>query len=497
MKKSVELSHVLGVFNLLVYLATIIFYLFFPFPRVVDWETLIIFTLLAAQVQFFLSPVVCRRNPFIIVLVFVMIAHYMTRIVTLYVSETVGFHGVLERLTQPTVLDVNESLLFIFFANLLIYFGLVGFKKIDNKYWADLTISVDSLRLSAAIIMAVLIVISAFNVAKINFLSGILTYIFSPYNIILIVFVLLFSQPKPFVSNVGYRLLLLLLIVCYMLFLTIGGSRQALLFAIDMLFFTLLAANFFVLQRKYVWGVLACIATGAILFPIATFLRVTNKTYNLDDTGFLALIPQLLESLQLLFENTAELTELFMNVGPFLERVSFLDFVIDMIKNSTEYRYFVNVENGIKSIVDSLTPGFDIFDISKLSNGLSGIYADGPEKFQRINDLSYHSDQFGVYGGYYTVFYGWLSLPFFYVSSRLFVLLYQQSVHISSAFRRAVYMTFILRFYYNWLISFGFDWDIIYFVLDCISIYALVLFVEFVAEQLSLLISYRKQTGQF
>jgi hypothetical protein len=172
--------------------------------------------------------------------------------------------------------------------------------------------------------------------------------------------------------------------------------------------------------------------------------------------NFINLLPQTFQ----LF-NASNASNLSETLSPAFSRASFLDFSVDMIKNSNEYTEVVNFNFYVKSLLDNLlTPGFNIFDAPKASNALRGIYTLGrPLSISELL-LSYHSDQFNIYGEYYNLFWGWLSMPFIFISAYYFRLTVYYRLRKQS-FTNLLLKFFWAKTFYSWLISFGLDWIII------------------------------------
>jgi hypothetical protein len=119
------------------------------------------------------------------------------------------------------------------------------------------------------------------------------------------------------------------------------------------------------------------------------------------------------------------------------------------------------------SIIDGLTPGFDVFNVPKSSNSLIGIY--GNSGLLKRNDTfyDYQSDQFNVYGEFYVAFYKWFSLIPLFIFSFIFSFFYYKLSNNESI--SLIWKCFILFQFFNWLRSFGTDWLFIYLIIEYLS----------------------------
>jgi hypothetical protein len=233
----------------------------------------------------------------------------------------------------------------------------------------------------------------------------------SPYNILILTFLLIFIlQEKSLrINSVNnyFKYILWIATLIYLLQMLYSGSRSIFLSIILFSFFSILSLGIFKIKKIYLFLFAILVFLSFILFPFATHLR------SLKNAGYdYRLIDQLNTFADnLITDGTSSID--IISLVPAFDRIAHLDFSVDLIKNADEYRSVVNFSAGFKSIIDGLTPGFDIFDAPKMANALQSVYRNNPTALSRINEGAYQSDQFGIYGEMYVLFYGWPSLPFF------------------------------------------------------------------------------------
>lgn len=477
---SVDINTVFSYLNALVFIFSLIFYTLNDFPTLINELTLIIYFFLFLQVSFFLKYEKRHRNPFILILVFFLVLFYFTRIVTIYWHDIASYSGVLLRLKAPNINDLNIALAFIFAANLMIFFGLYKF-KIKKQEWLNSKSKVEDVNREFKVLMIfsflLIVGFAGFPLMEGGSVASILGQLFSPSNVLLIVFVVLFISDMPrWQVLFAYRTFLITLIVIsvalYVGLQALHGSRSGMFVALQMMLFSTLACEKYKINKKAIVLCLVLITFSVFAFTASTYLRAINYGVKQIDYGLT------LQEGYSYIENANFNSENISNAYiPVFDRIAFLDFTVDMIKNSEEYRPVINIPSGIMSIVDGMTPGFDIFNAPKLTNALSSVYYGDPERLKRINDEGYQSDQFNVYGEYYVIFYGWLSLPFFTIMGFIFQKIYSQ-LRCKSRFRQKIWRAYILSIFTTWLLSFGFDWLVIYSVMGFISLWILLYLLD-------------------
>ena len=207
------------------------------------------------------------------------------------------------------------------------------------------------------------------------------------------------------------------------------------------------------------------------MYSVATYMRQIK-----NDAGEINYLDSLSRSIEYILDDSTDYRYID-KFGPAFDRIAYLDFTIDAIKNSNEYADVVSLPLEIASIVDGLTPGFDIFNAPKIANVLSAVYLSQPDRKYRVNSESYQSDQLGVYGEYFILFYKWLSLPLFTISAYILVRIYYLNF-FKNTFNSLVWRAFILSLFYQWLISYGLDWLIIYSIINYIALFFILFLIK-------------------
>lgn len=474
MNNAVDINKLLKIINISLFIITIIFYYINDFSSLVNFNSLLLHLILLLEINYFLKKNYALKSPFVTIFCFVLIFFYLTRIVTINYYDSYNHSDVLNRLTPADVNDLNFSLIFIIFANLMIFFGIYYGEK--NKLTIKMASNFESnekskvLRVYFLSLLFLINFVFNFQINYDNWFFELFSFVISPSQVIMvsiIIFIIYENSPLRTVSY--YRNLIFFNIVLYAVTLFLLGSRSGLLSVILMFFFGFLACNKNLLKIKYIVFFIAFAFASFHLYNIATHLRyVKNSTGEFHYSSGLSI------GMDYYLNNNTDFIQKF---GPAFDRISYLDFTIDAIKNSDDYSKVVNIPNEIFSIVDGLTPGFDVFNAPKVANALSAIYFDEPARLERINSETYQSDQLGIYGEFYILFYKWFSLPIFFIFSYFFVWIYNKNP-FKEFFSASVWRVFILSCFYQWLISFGLDWLVIYSIFNLISIGIVLLIIN-------------------
>ncbi|WP_179123711.1 hypothetical protein [Cylindrospermopsis raciborskii] len=204
-----------------------------------------------------------------------------------------------------------------------------------------------------------------------------------------------------------------------------------------------------------------CLLLLALSFPlfiISTTSRqlksVTSDTTNLEE--------QFIQTIEL--SGSAFRSQSLVSIlAPSFSRASFLDTSLDLIKNCNNYRQIINPIFYSKSIIDNaLTPGaVDFFDTPKAANALISIYGNISNISLRSTRISYQSDQMNIYGEFFVLFYGWFSMPAFFLFTYFFQVIFFHNLNREKFdYGRSVLDIFWMNVFFSVLISFGIDWII-------------------------------------
>lgn len=479
--KYIEINKILQFVNVFILIYTIIYYLNNGLPRLLNASSILLYVLLALQISTFLIYEKLKKNPFIVLLCIINIFFISTRIFTIQYNEIFDYSGVLNRINLAKPEDINIALIYIFTSNWAIFFGVVGYKNSSstNEQSVEISAGSHSKRLKSFNVLFLILIVFSLVGINTNGVWGILNYIFSPFNALLISVYFLSDCKSSIAENRNKKIILLILIAVYLTIITVNGSRAALiLFAQLYIYCSLATGSLKISKRLLIFSPLA-IVLAIYLFGVATAMRGISLAEPNNN-----LIERVRQGYEFISSRDVS-DDLILAAVPAFDRAGFLDPTVDLIKNAEHYKNVINLASEFKSIVDSaLTPGFDVFNIAKMSNALSGVYNNEPARLSRSNELSYQSDQLSVYGEYYLIFYGWLSLPFIYFSALAFTKVYNKICGIKNHELRIICASYVLSLFYNWIISYGLDWIITYILLDVISLY---LFLKIIKLKLVLM----------
>jgi len=140
-------------------------------------------------------------------------------------------------------------------------------------------------------------------------------------------------------------------------------------------------------------------------------------------------------------------------------RAAFLDFSIEILFNP-EYGSYINFTYMFKSLIDSLTPGFDIFNVPPIANSLLSIYnKDFTGVIDRLYaDSNYHTDQIGFVAEAYHLFGFGFSLIWFFIIGLVFKLLHQVVFSlVHQLFYKFLCLAILLNIFWSFLQTFGLD----------------------------------------
>jgi len=447
--KTIDLNKILKVSNL-----GILILLWYSYYKngdalYVDFNTILLGTVLSFQIGVFLFLEKKKRDPFVILLCLQMIFYFFLRIVTLL---NYSFSNVFERYPFKAE-DLNYALVFILVANLVFYLGLtVNGLRPSILDQVRNYIPINTHRVIVFIMIGYFITFC--NVLGFEALKSLIAMIQSLFvNLgtmifMAIVFLFLFNN----VVSIKVKNIVLFGVVFLVLTQTLTGSRSAILTLINYILFALLAIQDYVkVKRKVLVLFSILLPIMIIIFAVSTFLR--TKVENRESIG-----SETFEALKE-FDLSSVATEgsdlVLMGV---FDRVGFLDFCAETIVNRDKYSGIFNPLFYFKSIVDNiLTPGFTVFDTPRVSNATTFVYNDrGAPSLSKV-DEAYQSDEFTLYGEFYALFGKWFSLiPIFLLGfffKNIYLNLSQENIYLFYL-KRAI----ILFVFYATLNSFGLDW---------------------------------------
>jgi len=263
--------------------------------------------------------------------------------------------------------------------------------------------------------------------------------------------------------SISCRLVVLGLIVLFVIFSTLTGSRSSLLtLAVLFLIGFLSVKGRIVLNKKYIVLLVLLIPFSIFLYNLATACRPVFIT-----------IPDVFSAQKRLaakqsryFHRFSRFVNIAQTCESAFDRMGFLDYSVDIIKHQEQYGQVINTKYYLKSIVDNcLTPGFNVFGTPRASNVLKYIYNESPTPTHQDIKNAYHSDMITIYGEYHILFGKYPALLIFFVCSYVFKRIYL-ALRSKNIFLFFLYRTIVLLIFYDWLNSFGVDWFV--FELICI-----------------------------
>ena len=448
-KNIYDLNSLLVIGNCCICVLAIILYYYKGNNQYVDIYTVILLCIFGAENLLILLYERKIRDPFIMILMVVVLIFYMTRIVTLLYDP----YSLALDIHSATPNDLNYSLLFILLSNASIFLGLItaGGKIIykQNESFDEYPANPHNI----IIILSFVIAISFYIPLSSHFISrfsGYVTSVFIKLHlIILFTFIYLLINYKKISRR--YLTIFLILIAIFTILTTLHGSRSALLTLAYLLLIGFLSVKGDILFNK------KAVFIGTVLIPLSVVLFVSATYIRWFDPGSRSVVSSyqinILKESDILGSKKINILCRLM-----FYRMGFLDFATVVIRNRELYDKIINFQYYFKSIIDNvMSPGFNIFETPKVSNSMSFIARGQPIPNYKDVMAAYHSDMLTVYGEYYVLFLGYPDLIFLFLFSHIFKRIYL-SIRSKDVFLFYMYRAIILYIFYMWLNSFGLDW---------------------------------------
>lgn len=459
-KEWLDIRDLLRVVNGVVALLMLLAYPLFNDSTYVNQLTLLVGLVLLLQIHLALSKRIQPADPFVLVLFYFTMTYYAFRIVTLAVFNT---SDVFPRFPYDAD-DTNYALAYIIACNASMQFGF----SLMHKHTALATSSLPEEYKEHDVANILRPLLLALFLSVIATASGAFEWIASNYQILRVlifflrptallvligVFYLVFYQKIPRRYFCAYFLLHLLVGINLMV---IGGVRGQIIFLIETFLLILIANdNFFVSRRVVCRGLILTPLLALILvvvYNFATFQRNSDANERAEvvvENVYRAIID--VDSVRSLD-----------NIAHMFSRAGFLDFSAEIIAHKHEYREIFNVSYYGKSIVDNvLTPGFDYYDVPKISYSLyfkhQNLQNEVISKSYLVTNNIYHSDQLGIYGEMYALC-GWYSLIILCFFAYALKWVYYNLWVCEHRCLEVVKRTVILCFFVGFINSFGLDW---------------------------------------
>lgn len=454
--KLVDLNKLLMLANLLVAGLLVFALVHEDANEYVDQQTDLLGILLCVQTQVALFIERKRRDPFVILLAFETIFYYSLRIFTLSLYP---FSAVFPRYPFDAS-DSNYALIFIIIANVFLY---AGFFLLQARQ--DLGIDATNRTVTAPgrVVLLMMAAISFTYFSGSYWTEDNIPRVFSFVSQLLsatVIVLMSVSYLVLFRRSLSRRVVLTLaiLIVADMAVHTLVGSRSAIIAVVqDFMMAGLATAGFIRIRRSHILLGFAFLPVMVVLligtFAISTFNRGQKEAGASFDLG---------RAMSLASDSSSVLlagSSLDVVLPPIFARTGFFDFAAEIIAHRAQYSSLINPSSYAKSIVDNiLTPGFDVYDAPKISNGLEFIYLDWgvPSKLQVLE--SYQSDQLGIYGEFYALL-GYGCLPVLFIIAWLLKRMYL-AASSPNPFYLLMKRVVVLFVFVELLRSFGIDWII-------------------------------------
>jgi hypothetical protein len=454
MGKKISLNNLLVIFNIIILFSSWFVYLELGANKYINIWSIVFNTILIIETIFFLIFTRKYKNSLLFILSFLLTFFYSFRVLTLNFNP---FSYPFLRFSC-TSYDINYALIFIILSSSVLFIGLILGQSMKKR---AIEISDDNSEtffkpLNAILIFgfALLLISNNLGIKFLSIIGGYLTSFFFNFLYLLlacITYFLFFRKKQTKRINSIFYILIFIFILGQIL----SGSRSAILSVGTLIMFAILSLNDVILLKlKHVLIIAVLIPISIIIFIYSTMIRQNNARY----------LPlkqkiELLRSLQLIKgeDRTAALKH---SLAPVFDRVGFLDYTTELIAQKKVYHPVINFNYYLKSVVDNvLTPGFNLFDTPKASNGLRFIY-DGNRKpsLKALISGNYHSDQMTIFGEFYCLFGGWFSLiPFLFTG-----FFFQRFMMLPKRNRFGFYLrnAFIINGFYILVNSFGLDWYI-------------------------------------
>jgi len=451
---AVDFNRILMWVNFIVFVAMLGAYAQYGDSDYITGSTIWAGSILSLQTHVALLIETRRRDPFVILLTFILILYYSLRIVTL---TAFPFSFVLPRFEYSPA-DSTFALIVIIIGNVFLYAGFYavrgsGKRILENAAWRGKAPA----RTIGLVAVTVLFIYSRgvlWDPESIPRTFQFLLIFASQASVLLmaLVYYLLFRKSL----SVGASVTLIGLIVFEMLLHSLAGSRSAFIGVIQNVLFVLLAiyGSVSISRRLVRLGVVllpVAAATLVVSFLVSTFVRAATAT----GSSF-----SLSTALDLSRNASGRLgTDYALRVGlqTMFARAGFFDYSADLIAHRREYAPIINPAAYARSIADNiLTPGFDVFDQPRISNAMRFAYEERGNVSKIASTVAYQSDQLGIYGeGFLLASYA--AFPLMFVVAWLFKRVYV-AFDDDDPYMFTIKRVVTLSLFVETINSFGIDW---------------------------------------
>ena len=252
------------------------------------------------------------------------------------------------------------------------------------------------------------------------------------------------------------RTWLLFYIILNLVLITAIGSRR---FLLDIILFSLFISLVIDVKsvkfsfNQIIFFILIIIPVGFIVYDLATYLRWArmNQLVKLGESiNYMEILPLYIKSG--LFQTEGLIKQ--------FDRIGYLDMAIETITYSKTYEPILNFSYYLKSIIDNLSPGVQVFNVALSGQAKQFIFNYG--YLPTLTDVltnNYNSNAFSIFGEIYTLFGGFLSFPIFFFLGYLINMAYIKVNKMNNLFDTIFFKSIIIFIFFEFfLFSFGLDW---------------------------------------
>ena len=274
-----------------------------------------------------------------------------------------------------------------------------------------------------------------------NFVSAIIGAIFTERNVVMVLVVMLLVSGKQLLSQYRYSLVVIGLLILFQS--VYGGSKSITLELILVLYLGTLVVYGPLKLKIEKWILMFFVGTlGIVMY----FVGIVSRGLHVQHID---------HSLYNIVLNFAERfnpnIDYFMNA--FSYRIGYIDFFIQKISNPL-YEPYVNVIYYSQSIIDRLTPGFDLFGVPYVSGAIYSAY---------FGESKIANSEFLTSFGEAHILLGFFSI-FLYISIFTFIKFSILKFKSSSSFNTVLFSLFFMFNYYLWFRGGGLDMQVLFFI---------------------------------
>jgi hypothetical protein len=402
------------------------------------------------------------KSPLLLVFLLHIIVFYQLRVATLLYDPLSLF--VLNPNSVLTHKQFNITLSYLFICIWLIFLGLS-----TNKRLAFLKIRSSNYEKKPNIISTnwlILFILAFYFVPSLYFqyftqigasgefgelskIDKLITTLFRQ-EVILIIFFVYMIYYKHVIKKHHY--LLLVIMSCLIpLISMMGGNRSGVAIVLIYIFFSYVSVNNKFIFRKWVLFTVPFILTLILVtYYMATVVR--NRSITIEDKKNVIGILEVAMS----NNDTFNIGNIRVLIRDPISRIGFLDMAADVMYNASEYSKIINVSFETKATLEGLLPGVHLFNTGGRTANQFRNVVEGIDIYQTRE--IYRSDAFTLFGEYYVLFGGILSLIVIFGISMIFKVLYLTIGHgnnFTAYYSKAILLNY---FFFHWLCSFGTDW---------------------------------------